>query len=361
MDPIERVAQAVMELPGFLDLAREALYCSDLNQQGNLVDNCICHVDLSGGKLGSQIRNKYGDQFWDLFTRHGLKRDLGNYRRVIDQIVKRFVLTCRQQAFQKFGIQPTQNKVLLYRFVKPEEFAYNPKQGLSVTLRQLFDWGLVKRRELLQYGTLKNITYTIYPALYRLRSTGRQMLSIKEYLGPSKGVGGQISGWQTFNEQIDAVRHYSSLIGTVRGAWDAFSDTGRRALFVIPVQSLQGQGLLSRVIAEPKPSIEWVDLPGQIPRFAEQEDPVGGIVVRPEPGKLKMLRAGAAMPEGYTNPTEVNLVGDVDLQGFVVVPDINNTSAYELVMTALRNSNLLALANQAISAIDQPLPIHGDW
>jgi hypothetical protein len=285
---------------------------------GNIVPGCLCGVNINISLGAGKLYRSNKDLITNYFNKYRIPLTRDNLQVLAKIVIETLVELCQNNS----GIQRVPSKDLLYRFVDPSEYSYY-NTGVTYSLQNLYDWGLINQRNI----PTRNFTFTIYPAVYHLRSTGKNYISLKQYLGSSKGVGGQISGWQSFDETPSAT--LQSTIGTVRGAYDSFSNYGQRNLFILPYTSLQQHPL------------EIVDIPGKIPLYEGDYDPVGGIIVYPSPNKIRIFRGGAAMPDDYANYAELDMVGDIDLHGYIVVPDQSHPITYELIVSALNHSNLL--------------------
>lgn len=390
---------AIPEIFNHFDL--DKIRCQDIAPRLNI--NCICGVTIGyNSALWNVLRRNYPDFLNELRQRYGIPDTSTTNRELIATVVRQIIKRVRASLVSDGMFLTNPNaKTLMYRFVAHNEFVV-VGATVSLSLRTFYDRGFITHQELRRSGIDTDIVFTFQQGQYQLRSAGKRNISLMEYLSTSLGRGGHISGWQYYSGNMNG------QIGSVSAGYRAFSDHGNRPLFVFQAADLRNgdirHALLPRdrypnserpiwmqplkdeeagpqddndlsLEAGPQDDndrsgqiVRWVNIDGEYGRYVDDELGRSGTVtthwVPYEPGVIKMVQAGILMPGEAGNSTEVDLIGEADLYGCVIMASRPSAAAYELLMSALQRSNIVSLMmplGAGLPDVDVPAPIPDDY
>ena len=366
-------ANEILALPDLFEhLDLDKLRCQDGTQTNDrmvttvqLNINCICSLTIGySSALWNVLRRQYPDMLTGLRQRYQLPDVLVVNRELVATVIKQAIKRIRiNLALDGLFLTDSNTKTLLYRFSSPDEFVASGPP-VTISLRNLYDRGLLTHRELQRSGVDADVTFTFRQGQYRLRSAGKKNISLMEYLSTSLGQGGHISGWQYYS------RNTANQIGSVAAGYRAFSDHGSRSLFVFQSADIQAGDLRHALLPPDRlnHTVQWVEISGEYGRYLDDDLGRAGTVtthwVPYEPGVIKLVRAGYLMPAEAANPNEIDLIGEVDLYGCVVTASRPSSMVYELLMSALQRSNLVSLMmplGTGLPSIDVPIPVPDDY
>jgi len=347
----EQIANEIILLDNFPAIKDQFFVCQIYDNNGNINYNCIYGINLDTLNMAGRLMEFYGDEIKTIFKSHGIHIIINTLKDVSKRIINKLI---KVERINISGLQIVQNKDLLYRFADSSEYEHS-QSFVVFTLAHLYNWGLLTRFELLQAldnNKIRDIKYVCRSAIYKLRSDLKKQISLWEYLSPSKGVSGQISGWQKYDELITTRKDMTSTIGTVMGAYDAFSLSGQRSLIILQTLGLNNGNLNPVINPFNRPIVQWIPIQGQFSRFQEEISNVEPNIIPYEAGILKLFNGGMAMPD--SNYSEVDMVGNTDLYGVEVNTSPSSSIAYELLLTAARRSNILSRITPPFETIDIP-------
>ena len=157
-----------------------------------------------------------------------------------------------------------------------------------------------------------NITARFTRALYKLQSSNapNQNMTVKQYLDPSMGRGGQYSGWlQFYNTSLKAnllycTQDHRNTFGQNRTIGfflfnNCSPNSGANFPCPFPFNMKFTKAVNNFNVNQPFPY-----------RVVEPNDSLES-VIRPERGVIKYAQLGSLMTHGYTNNCEIDFVGDV--------------------------------------------------
>lgn len=162
-----------------------------------------------------------------------------------------------------------------------------------------------------------NATYDLYCAKIDVSSSSKNQISLLEYLSTSKGVGGQIIG---FNQYYTGDNATNLSKGSLINSLPALSDS--RPLFVTRLPEENDIKSIGQIYDYQTPT--------QFPIQADQILETSQIDVKYESRKIKIFPGGSAMPPNYANYYEIDFVGNFSLYGFIVkVNGVTNERLFE--------------------------------
>ena len=157
-----------------------------------------------------------------------------------------------------------------------------------------------------------NITARFTRALYKLQSSNaqNQNMTVKQYLDPAMGKGGQYSGWlQFYNTSLKAnllhcTQDHKSTFGQNRTIGfflfnNCTPNSGANFPCPFPFNMRFTKAVNNFNVNQPFPY-----------RVIEPNISLDS-VIRPERGVIKYAQLGSLMTHGYTNNCEIDFVGDV--------------------------------------------------
>lgn len=371
MDPIREAAEYILTYlnPDIVSNITQSIGCNP--QDDHQFDfACLIYTNINLTSVQAIIVQTLKETGYEPLLRETSKKSKVSIRSIIG-ILAKFMVNSRIISLRKYFVEnpnlqkyprPVIPKYILYRFASIEEpWTRNLEHVYKSNLRSLYDMGIISAGEIQSLRVTHNFDFEIIPILYSIRSSTKRNISIREYLDVNKGVGGNIVGFQEFSG-ISPYNLMQGNIGTVLGAYTAFSDSGRRPLLVFRTTSLRPLNLSSIIMPEVAQRSDYIPITGQFSRYrdpeSQAESQVEPELIPYEPGIVKTFQAGSAMPD--PNLAEYNIIADIDLLGYqlVVYPNVGVTlyAAYELLLAASQRSDLLTLSLAPPIQNDVPVP-----
>jgi hypothetical protein len=190
-------------------------------------------------------------------------------------------------------------KDTLYRYVDIDENIEIFNQEYSVDIRRLYDAGVLNSSDIYNIfkgrNSIQNIKLTLKRAKLHINSNNT-IMSVRKYLSTGKGSGGPIIGFQSFDGSIDN----GGRAGTISGAYQYFSGRTRRLFFTVMNRE---NDIIDR-LDEKNVNLEHITT--YLDTFLSKKQNV-----------LQIGYLGKHNPES-SNLNEVNFIGDVHLNGFIV-------------------------------------------
>jgi hypothetical protein len=174
---------------------------------------------------------------------------------------------------------------ILYRWDRVEAGTPDPSRDAKATeLKTKIDEMFPKYKENISVSSVK----------VPITTKGRQVISNREYLSTSMGVGGHIIGFLVYKlgQENFPITYYT----TFNSSQFAFRDAKHKKLFVIPGSSItKSKDKLYRI-----------------------KDTSLDNTIKPCDGILKFYPLGSLMPEPNTNNAEVDFTGTGELDGYMI-------------------------------------------
>jgi len=250
-------------------------------------------------KINKEIRQLLGDKYLPT-----LRKEL-NQHPTFALVRNLYMLIIKPDLRPSMSI----TREVIYRFANISEIKLF--QPLTIwTTRLAYDQGLLNREQIVNLPKPPHYCFYFIPAKLRVNSSPKIQIGLREYLGLSKGMGGQILGFQEYNPgELEAGKIMMSNIGTIFGAYQAFREDNR-VLFVTAMPTDED-------FRKSRLRLQKIEISGKYPKYIEEESRIQlSDNLTYVPGIVKQFKAGLAMPE--PNKSEINFVGDFYLDGYMV-------------------------------------------